>query len=331
VNVYANDQAVVFNEHLGIYEKAVPTGIKHYNSNQTIASFANPEPRVAISYALSADQSVKASYNRMAQYLHLMSNTQSPTPLDVWTPSDDLLKPQILDQLAIGYFMNWNRDKYSLEIETFYKKIQNRKDYIDGAELIANNNIEQVILNGKGRAYGLELMLRKNTGKLSGWISYTLSRSEQQTPGRTASEPGINNGDWYKTSYDKLHNLAVTAAYTKSKKWSYGLIFSLQSGQPSTFPTGQYRYGDITVPVYGARNAARLPLYHHLDLSATYTPNPDKKTGSKGEWVFGLYNIYNRQNAASINFRQNEQTAANEAVRFSIFGIVPSVTYNFKF
>lgn len=331
INIYTNNQAVVFNPVFNIYEKATPIGVKSYDKNETIASFNNLEPRLAVSYAINDNQSVKASYNRMAQYLHLISNTQSPTPLDIWAPSDDFFKPQILDQVALGYFRNFNNDKYSLQVETFYKKIKNRVDYIDGAELIANNAIEQTILNGKGRSYGLEMMLSKNTGKLSGWISYTLSRAEQQTPGRTPTETGVNDGKWYKSGYDKLHNLSVTASYKRSDKWSYGSVFSLQSGQPVTFPDGQYEYGGIIVPSFGLRNENRLPTYHHLDVSASYTPKPKKQKGWQGEWVFSIYNIYNRQNAASINFRQNVDSGANEAVKFSIFGTLPGITYNFKF
>jgi outer membrane receptor protein involved in Fe transport len=331
VNVYANNQAVVFNDVLGIYEKATPIGVKSYSDNEVIASFNNLEPRAAISYALNDDQSVKVSYNRMTQYLHLLSNTQSPTPLDLWTPSDNFLRPQILDQVAIGYFRNFNNDKYSLEVESFYKDIKNRVDYIDGAQLIANRALEQVVLNGKARSYGLEMMVKKNTGNLTGWVAYTLSRSEQQTLGRTSNETGINNGQWYKAGFDKLHNLSVTATYKRNEKWSFSSIFNLQSGQPTNFPDGKYEYQGISVPSYGLRNESRLPMYHRLDFSATYIPKPKKEKGWRSEWVFSIYNIYNQQNAASISFRQNRDTAANEAVRFSVFGIVPGVTYNFKF
>jgi len=174
-------------------------------------------------------------------------------------------------------------------------------------------------------------MLRKNTGKFNGWISYTLSRAEQQTPGRNSLEPGINDGKWYKSGYDKLHNLSITSTYILNNKWIFGGVFSLQSGQPVTYPNGQYEYGGIIVPSFGNRNEDRLPIYHHLDLSATYIPKPNKQKGWQSEWVFSIYNIYNRQNAASIKFRQNEDTGTNEAVKFSIFGIVPGVTYNFKF
>lgn len=331
INTYANNQAVLYNEEIKIYEKATPTGTKYYGKNDVIAHFNNFEPRLAVAYTINASSSVKASYNRMSQYLHLISNTQSPTPLDVWAPSDNFLKPQILDQYALGYFKNIKNGDYTLEIETFYKKVKNRLDYIDGADLIANEAIEQVVLAGKSRAYGLEVLAKKNEGKLTGWASYTLSRSEQKTAGRTPNEIGINNGEWYKTGWNKTHNVSITAAYRWNEKWSFGSIFALQTGQPVTFPTGQYQYQGINVPVYGNRNENNLPTYHRLDVSATLTPSKNKNRNWKGEWVFSIYNIYNRRNAASINFRQNQDSGNNEAVRLSIFGMVPSVTYNFKF
>ena len=331
VNLYENNQPVVFNEELGIYEKATPTDTQFYGSNKVIESFNNIEPRFAASYQLDENQSVKASYNRMSQYLQLISNTASPTPLDVWTPSDKYIKPQILDQVALGYFKNFNNDDYSLEIETFYKKIKNRIDYIDGADLIANEAIEQVLLNGEMRAYGLEVLLRKNTGKFSGWIAYTLSKSEQKTPGRTANETGINDGNWYRSGYDKTHNLVITSSYELNPKWTFGGNFTIQNGQPVTFPNGQYQYQGITIPSYGLRNENRLPTYHHLDILASYTPKPTKKKGWQSEWVFSIYNLYGRKNAASISFGQNQTTGANEAVRLSIFGVVPGISYNFKF
>ncbi|RYG25478.1 MAG: TonB-dependent receptor, partial [Chitinophagaceae bacterium] len=330
-NMYANDQAVSYNLELGIYEKADAIGTRRYQSGETIADFSNLEPRASIAYALNDDQSFKASYTRTTQYLHLISNTSSPTPLDVWTPADNFLKPQIQDQYAVGYFRNLFDGAYSLETEAFYKRLKNRVDYIDGANLIANEAIEQVVLPGLARAYGLELLFRKHSGKFTGWVSYTLSRSEQQTPGRNAIEPGINNGQWYKTGFDKTHNLAITGSYSLSEKWNFGANFALQSGQPATFPNGQYEFQGIIVPSYGLRNEERLAAYHHLDISATYIPKPAKKKGWQSEWVFSVYNLYNRMNAASLSFRQNEDTGANEAVRLSIFGVIPSVTYNFKF
>lgn len=331
VSIYENNEPVVFNQQLQIYESATPIGSKSYGSTDVIKTYGNIEPRLAMSYALNDNESIKFSYNRMTQYLQLISNTSSPTPLDIWTPSDNFIRPQIADQVAFGYFTNLKDDKYSVEVETFYKEVRNRIDYIDGADLIANDALEQIILNGEQRAYGLELLLRKNTGRFTGWISYTLSRSEQRTPGRNAFEPGINNGEWYRTPYDKTHNIAVTTSYELSKKWNFGANFIYQSGQPVTFPTGQYQYQDITVPSFGQRNRNSLPDFHHLDLSATYTPKPNKKSGWRGEWVFSVYNVYNRQNANSIRFSQDARTGANEAIRFTIFGAVPAVSYNFKF
>ena len=331
LNTYANNQPVIFNPNFQIYESAEPIGTVNYGKNETIAKFENLEPRLAISYTFNENQSIKASYNRMSQYLHLISNTQSPTPLDVWAPSDNFLKPQLLDQVALGYFQNIKDDEYSLELETFFKKIKNRVDYIDGANLIANEAIERVVLNGQARAYGLEVLFRKNTGRFKGWLSYTLSRTEQKVEGRTAIETGINNGDWYKTGFDKLHNLAIVANYKWTEKWRFSANLNFQTGQPVTFPDGQYEYEGITVPNFSARNENNLPSYHRLDVSATLTPNKNKKRKWQAEWVFGIYNLYNRQNAASITFRQNDETASNEAIRLSIFGIVPSATYNIKF
>lgn len=331
VNIYQNDNPVIFNLALQIYEKATPIGTKFYDKNKVIQSYNYLEPRFSLAYQINNDQSVKASYNRMVQYLQLISNTSSPTPLDVWTPSDSFIKPQIADQVALGYFKNFENDMYSLEVETYYKEVQNRLDYIDGADLIANKAIEQVILNGQLRSYGLEIMFRKNEGKFNGWISYTLSKSEQQTPGRTPIETGINNGQWYNSVYDKLHNIAITTSYNLNEKWSFGANFALQTGQPVTYPVGQYDYLGINVPSYGLRNENRLPAYHHLDIAATLTPRKNKNREWKGEWVFSIYNLYNRKNAASINFRQNSDTGTNEAVKTSIFGVVPAVSYNFKF
>jgi hypothetical protein len=331
LNTYADNQPVTFNPDFLIYESAEPIGTVSYGKNKTIAHFENLEPRFAISYTINENQSIKASYNRMSQYLHLISNTQSPTPLDVWAPSDHYLKPQLLDQVALGYFQNLKNDQFSLEIETFFKKIKDRVDYIDGANLIANEAIERVVLNGRARAYGLEVLFRKNTGRFKGWLSYTLSRTEQQVKGRTAVETGINNGNWYKTGFDKLHNLAIVANYKGSEKWRFGANLTFQTGQPVTFPNGQYQYEGITVPNFSSRNENNLPSYHRLDVSATLTPSKNKGRKWQGEWVFGIYNIYNRQNAASITFRQNKDTGSNEALRLSIFGIVPSATYNFKF
>jgi hypothetical protein len=333
LNTYANDEAVIYNEEFKKYESAEATGIENFKRSDVISSFNNFEPRISLSYTLDTNTSIKASYNRMVQYLHLLSNTASPTPLDIWAPSGKYIKPQLLDQYAVGYFKQFKDGKYTIETEVFYKDIQNRIDYINGANLVANNEIETIILNGKARAYGLEILLKKNEGDFQGWIAYTLSRSEQLTAGRTANEPGINNGEWYSTPFDKTHDFSVNASYQFNKKWKFNSNFVFQTGQPANYPVAQYEVQGLNVPVYddNRRNADRLSAYHRFDVSATLTPEKNKDRRWQGEWVFGIYNLYGRQNAASLAFRQNQETSRNEAVQTSIFGVVPSVTYNFKF
>lgn len=331
-SVYADDNPVLFNDALQIYESADPISTESFDRSDVIKTFTNLEPRLALSYLLNDNTSLKFSYNRMAQYLHLISNTSTAAPLDVWAPSGTFIDPQILNQFAAGYFKNISDNKYTLETEVFYKDLKNRIDYIDGANLIANDNIEQVILNGEGRAYGLEVLLKKNEGRLKGWLAYTLSKSEQRAPGRTANEIGINNGKWYNTAYDKRHDISVNASYELNDKWLLGSNFLIQSGQPTNYPTGQIQFQGLTIPIYEAdRNSERLPAYHRLDISATLTPSKNKGRKWKAEWIFSVYNLYNRKNAASVSFGQNDETLRNEAIKTSIFGIVPSVTYNFKF
>lgn len=331
INQYLYDQPVSYNPDLELYQEGQIIGTKKYTSGETIQDFHNFEPRLAVSFAFTPELSIKTSYNRMVQYVHLISNTSAPTPLDIWTPSGPYLQPEIVDQFALGYFKNFNEGKYSLETEVFYKKGKNKVDYIDGAELVANDAIETTLLNGKSRAYGAEFLIRKNSGKLTGWIAYTLSKSEQKTPGRNPIEKGINNGNWYRSTYDKLHDLSITASYELNDKWIFSSSLSIQSGRPITYPNAQYDYLGLRVPSFGDRNSNNLPAFHHLDISAIYNPNPSSTKRWKGEWVFGIYNLYNRKNAASISFRESEYIGQNESVKMSIFGIVPSVTYNFKF
>lgn len=331
LNIYNDDRAVIFNEKFGIYEKAEPIGARSLSKGKIEKSFFNLEPRLALAWAFKENQSVKLSYNRMTQYLHLITNTSSPTPLDIWAPSGKYIEPQLLDQVAIGYYRSFAEEKYSLELESFYKTLDNRIDYIDGANLIANDAIEQVILAGEARAYGLELLIKKNDGRLTGWFAYTLSNSEQRTPGRTTVETGINGARWYPTAYDKTHDLSLTASYDFNKKWDFNMNFVYQTGLPTTYPTAQYRFENLTIPVYSPRNSNRLPAYHRLDLSATFTPKNQESKSWTSSWNFGIYNAYARKNAVSLSFRKNEDSQINEAVRLSLFGIVPSVTYNFKF
>ena len=328
---YVDDKPVVYNQLLGIYERGTAVGETYYGKSETIKTFGNLEPRLSLAFQLNDLSSVKAGYSRAAQYIHLLSNTTSVTPLDVWTPSGKFVKPQLSDQYALGYFRNFNDKMYSMEVEAYYKTTDNRIDYIDGSDLIGANNIETEILNGESRAYGLEFLARKNEGRFTGWFAYTLAKSEQRTPGGNAGGLGISDGKWYNTAYDRTHDFSLTGAYELNEKWSFGTNLVFQTGRPVTYPNGQYTYEDLSIASYSDRNSDRLPAYHRLDVSATYRPNRKPNNRWKGEWVLGLYNVYNHKNAASISFGQNVDTGANEATRTAIFGIVPSVTYNFKF
>ena len=324
---YINDDPLDFDESLKIYNPANPLIYSFDNNSSVFKTFNNVEPRINISYSFK-DQSLKASYNRLNQYLHLISNTSSPTPLDIWVPSGPYLKPQKLDQFALGFYKNAKSLRF--ESELFYKKIKNKLDYVDGADLVGNDNIETVVIAGDARAFGIEFLLKKISGRHKYWIAYTLSKSEQKTPGRNSIETGINFSKWYNTPYDKTHDLSINSEYKINDKLKLVGNFIYQTGQPTNYPNSQYNYMNLNIPNFGERNSSRLPHYHRLDINLTLKP---KKNNRKIEstWVFGIYNLYNRDNANSIIFRRNNETLKNEAVQISIFGIVPSVTYNFKF
>ena len=324
---YANDDPLYYDNDLKIYDPATPLAGNFDNNSSVFKTYNNIEPRINISYSFN-NQSIKASYNRLNQYLHLISNTSSPTPLDIWVPSGPYIKPQKLDQYALGYYKRIKNIK--IETEIFYKKIKNRLDYIDGADLVANDNIETVILPGKSRAYGFEILLKKSEGRHKFMVAYTLSKSEQKTPGRNSFEDGINFSNWYNTPYDKPHDFSINSEYVLSKKLKIVGNFIYQTGQPTNYPNSQYTYMNLNVPNYGKRNSQRLPNYHRMDINLTLKPEKKNKK-IEGSWVFGIYNLYDRDNASSIIFRRNNETLKNEAVQISIFGIVPSVTYNFKF
>ncbi len=321
---------VLYDPLTNIYTPADPIGETVFDRSDVISDFHNFEPRLSVSYKMNEETALKASYNRMAQYIHLISNTTTPTPLDVWAPSGSFFEPQLTNQYALGLFKSISDKKYSIEVEGYYKTTDNRIDYIDGADLIANNNIEQVTLVGEMEAFGGELLLQKNEGALTGWLSYTLARARQRTPGGLVGGEGINNGEWYNTNFDRTHDLSITGLYDHSDRWNFSSTFVFQTGRPVTYPDAQYVYQNIAIANFAPRNSSRLTPYHRLDLAATLTPQKQNKKW-KGEWVFGVYNAYDRRNANSISFRQNFETGETEANRLAIFGIVPSVTYNFKF
>ncbi|MBD2699997.1 TonB-dependent receptor [Spirosoma sp. BT702] len=322
-----------------VFQTDVPFGQRRevittlsYKGNKTIKTYGNWEPRFSAKYELNGNTSLKLSYNRLAQYIHLISNTSASTPLDIWTPSTNNIAPQIGDQIAAGYFKNFgkNGQEFEASVEVYYKWLQNQIDYIDGASLILNKYLEGDLLKGKGRAYGAEFFIKRNTGVVNGWISYTLAKTERQVA-------GINNGDWYPTRFDKRHTLTSVLLFDppNAKRWSFSATFTLASGTPATFPTNRFEFGDFVVPhnYENARNNYRIPAYHRLDLAATLQGR--KRPGKKKEdnWVFSVYNAYARKNPFSVYFQPNaDNPRVTEAIRYSVFAtIIPSVTYNFKF
>ncbi|MGH1366450.1 MAG: TonB-dependent receptor [Calditrichia bacterium] len=323
---YENDAPVVFDPITQRYEGGRVIGEEAFSKNERIASFNGLEPRFAARVLVDQSSSIKLGYNRTRQYIHLISNTSSPTPLDIWAPSGSFIEPQISDQIAAGYFRNFANDRFETSIEGYYKDMQNQLDYIDGADLTVNNYLETELLSGRGRAYGAELSIRKKQGKLTGWLSYTLSRSERQVKGIADADPGINNGEYYPSNFDRLHDLSLTAIYQRSRRVGFSGNFIFSTGRPVSYPGGRYRFSNLIIPQFEDRNQNRLPAYHRLDLAI----NINEFWG--GDWTFGIYNLYNRQNASSIRFRQKEdQPLTSEAVRLSFFGIVPSITYNISF
>ena len=282
------------------------------------------EPRLSLSALIDTRQSIKASYNRIVQNLHQLTNTTSSLPTDQYVLSSINIKPQYADQVAIGYFRNFNNNMYETSVETFYKYMGNQIDFRNGADLQANRYLEGELLFGQGRAYGLELYLRKVKGRFNGWISYTLAKSERQFD-------QINDGLWFNARQDRTHDISVVGLYELSKKWMLGATFVYYTGNAITFPSGKYQVDGKTMFYYTERNGYRMPDYHRLDLSLTYEPRKDSKRWHSS-WSFGVYNAYNRKNAYIIDFRENEHNPnITEAYKVALFGMIPSVTWNFKF
>ncbi|MCB0700591.1 MAG: TonB-dependent receptor, partial [Chitinophagaceae bacterium] len=294
-----------------------------YSSGDFVHTYFTPEPRLALNYRINQQSSIKAGYTRSAQYLHLMTNTNTSTPTDLWIPSSPNVKPQISDQYSIGYYRNFKENQYEFSAEVYYKDMQNQIDYRNGAELTINKKIESELLYGTGRAYGLELFLKKKYGRFNGWIGYTLSRTERQID-------GINSGSWYPARYDRTHDVSLVGMYDLTKRWTISAIWVYNTGNAISYPAGKYVVDGTTYFYYTERNASRMPDYHRLDLGATYTKTT--KRGRESSWTFSIYNAYNRYNAFSINFQQDEGNAQRtQAIQTSLFGIVPAITYNFKF
>jgi len=315
-------------------ERRPVSSIEQADNWETIKFYSNLEPRFSFKYSVNPSTSIKGSYNRMSQYIHLVSNTTASLPTDVWTPSTNNIKPQLADQVALGVFKNFLNNQLETSVEVYYKESQNQVDYIDGAEILINRFLEGDLLSGDGRAYGAEFFVKKNSGKINGWVSYTLARTELKVE-------GINEGDWYPTRFDQTHNVKVTANYDWSEKWSVSANFTYITGTPYTLPSYRYENQGYTIPGVLGRNNGRIPDYHRLDLSATWYMRTLKSDGSpkklQDHWVFTVYNVYARRNPFSIYFAQTDDLsvagqAITQANQVSILGtFVPAVSYNFKF
>ena len=257
-------------------------------------------PRINAKYQLNKVSSIKASYNRTYQYLHLLSNSNSGTPTDLWIPSTPLVKPEYADQVALGYFRNFKENKYEFSVEAYYKDLKNQVDFKDGGEALLNENIEADLTFGDGKAYGAEFLIRKKQGKLTGWIGYTLSTSLRKFD-------DINNGEWFSARQDRTHDLSIVASYQLSDRLTLSSSFVYYTGDAVTFPTGKYEVDGALVNLYSERNADRMPDYHRFDLGLTWALKKHKHFNS--DLNFSIYNVYNRKNAYTISFEESQTLA----------------------
>jgi CarboxypepD_reg-like domain/TonB-dependent Receptor Plug Domain len=292
------------------------------DSTTKAKSFIRFEPRLSISYVFNDRNSIKVSYSHNVQYLHLLSNSTTGSPTDMWIPSSYNTTPETSDQYAVGYFRNFNDNNYEFLVEVYYKNLLNQVDYIKGAILNFNANVESQLIYGKGRAYGIELFLKKKYGRFNGWIGYTLARTERQFD-------GINNGRWYPAKQDRLHDISLVTVYELPGNWTISATWVYNTGNAVTYPKGAYMIDNRIVFLYTDRNGNRMPAYHRLDLGAS--KQFARKKHYESNLTFSLYNAYGHDNAYTITFKQNEKTKQIEAIQTTLFKLVPSITYNFKF
>ncbi len=299
------------------------TDFSTFGAHEFVRNYFHLEPRITANYILNTQSSIKTAFARNVQNLHLLSNSTSGNPTDLWIPSSNNVKSEISGQLSMGYYRNFNDNSYEFSSDIYYKNMQNQIDYKNGAELNFNDNVESQILTGRGRAYGLELFLKKKQGRFNGWISYTLSRTERKFE-------GINNGAYFAAKQDRTHDISVVGIYELSKRWTFSATWVYYTGNAVTFPSGKYQIDGNTIFYYAARNANRMPDYHRLDLSATWIR---KKTATfESSWSFSLYNAYGHDNPYTITFKDNKiDPTKTDAIQTTLFKFVPSFTYNFKF
>ena len=305
-------------------------GVQSYSNGEVIESYGGWEPRLALRIGLPRSSSLKFSFNRMYQYIHLLSNTMAVTPVDVWKPSGLYIKPEYSNQYSVGYYKNFLENTLETSVEVYYKDIFDLLDYKDGARLVLNNYIEEELILGDGRAYGIEFLVRKKIGRFTGWIGYTYSRTERQVIGLNEEET-INFGEYFPANYDRPHDLTFTGNYKITRRWSFSANYIFMSGRPATYPESKYVVDNFTVAGYGERNKYRIPDYHRLDISFTLGGNLKKNKKWDGSWTFSVYNLFARQNAYSVYFKARNN-AVPKAYKLSVIGTaIPSITYNFKF
>lgn len=319
-----------------VYQEGVPrepetaTSSTTYTNGRIYHQTGGLEPRLALRLTLAEGQSIKAGYNRMRQYIHQITNTTAALPISRWKLSDSFIKPQIADQWSVGYFRNTAGNAFEVSGELYYKTLKNAIDYKDGAELILTPSPETELLQGTGRAYGLETQLRKNKGHLIGWVSYTYSRALYTINGAFPEER-VNNGREYPANFDKPHNLSAMATLRPNNRVNVSFNFTYSTGRPVTQPYARARVNGIIVPIYVNRNQERIPDYHRLDFAVEFNQDPAKKRRWERSWVFSIYNVYARKNAYSVFFKMNS-ASLSDGYKLSVFGSAfPSLTYNFKF
>jgi len=315
--------SIMGGDEYNIYNNNAITQSILLQKNEFGKTYINAEPRFTSNYRINDLSSFKIAYARNVQHLHLLSNATAASPSDQWIGNSYNIKPELADQTSIGYARNFKNNTYELGAELYYKSMQNQLDYKDGTNINTIADVESSLLYGVGRAYGFEFLLKKKIGLFSGWISYTLSKTERKID-------GINEGNWYNAKQDRTHDVSIVTILELNPKWTVSGVFVYSTGNAVTFPTGKYSLGEQTIYQYANRNANRMPDYHRLDISATYE-NKNKKKNA-GSWNFSLYNVYGRENAYQITFQDDpSDNSKTQIIQTALFRWVPSITYNFKF
>ncbi|MDX1628332.1 MAG: TonB-dependent receptor [Fulvivirga sp.] len=302
---------------------------QEFDDNEVIVTHNNAAPRASLKYSFGKNSSIKIGYNKMFQYIHLISNTAAIAPTDVWRLTSPHLKPQEVTQYSMGVFKNLKNNTIETSVEVFYKEMDNVVEYKDGAELLLNDNIETELIQGQGRAYGAEFYLKKKSGRLNGWMSYTYSRSKRKVAGLFEEEQ-INKGEWYPANFDKPHDFTFVFNYKIKKRLTFGSVFNYSTGRPTTFPKAKYELFGTDLPYFTLRNQERIPNYHRLDLSLTFSFRSKSKL-LNGDWTLSVYNVYGRKNAFSVFFN-DVQGLPPQAFKLAVVGSpIPSLSYSFKF